>query len=365
LNSINPVIFVQKESVCVKVSKIDGEKTIILASKLEILNRDLEIQSDEKFVYVPLTGQPSEHVLKTIKQLVAPLEVTSRFFPERRRRKKSVLELLEDRFPPHLLASLPRAVDVVGDIAIVEIPPEHDSNRTLIGEAVLQAYKNVHTVLAKAGPISGTYRLREFDVIAGEAKTETIHKEYGCEYYVDVAKVYFSPRLSYEHKRIASLVKEGETIVDFFAGVGPFAVQIAKTHENVKVYAVDLNPDAVEYLRKNVRLNRVMAKVQPILGDAGQIAKQRLSEVADRVIMNLPERAIEFVDAACSALKPKGGVIHFYKFVKGYGSMREVEREFTMAVEGLGRRVERILFSRFVRETAPHEWQTVLDAEIR
>ena len=350
---------------CVKVSKIEGEKTIILARKLKILNQDLEILSDEKFVYVPLTGQPSEHVLDTVKQQVASPEVTSRFFPERRKGKKSVLELLEDKFPPHLLASLPRAVDVVGDIAIVEIPPEHDSNRALIGEAVLQTYQNVHTVLAKAGPISGAYRLREFDVIAGEAKTETVHKEYGCEYYVDVAKVYFSPRLSYEHKRVTSLVKEGETIVDLFAGVGPFAVQIAKTHESVKVYAVDLNPDAVEYLKKNVRLNRVMTKVQPILGDAGQIVKERLSGVADRVIMNLPERAIEFVDPACSALKPKGGVLHFYKFVKGHNSMTGVERDFTTAVEKLGRRVERILFSRFVRETAPHEWQTVLDAKIR
>jgi tRNA (guanine37-N1)-methyltransferase len=259
---------------------------------------------------------------------------------------------------------LPHAVDVVGDIAIVEIPSELEANKRLIGEAILQAYQNVHTVLAKAGPISGTYRLREFNIIAGEPRTETIHKEYGCQYYVDVTKAYFSPRLSNEHKRVASLVKEGETVLDFFTGVGPFAIQIAKTHQDVRVYAMDLNPDAFEYLKKNVRLNKVVTKVQPILGDTGQIVKERLSGVADRVIMNLPERAVEFVDAACTAVRPEGGVIHFYRFVKGYGSIREVEREFTEAVERLGRRVEKILFSRFVRETAPHEWQIVLDAKI-
>jgi tRNA G37 N-methylase Trm5 len=44
--------------------------------------------------------------------------------------------------------------------------------------------------------------------------------------------------------------------------------------------------------------------------------------------------------------------------------MGEVEQEFTEAVERIGRRVEKILFSRFVRETAPHEWQAVLDAKI-
>jgi len=354
----------QKESACAKVPKIEGAKTIILANKLKIVNHDLEIQSDEKFVYIPLTGQPSEYVLETLKQQVMRLEVTSRVFPERRKREKSVLELLQDELPPHSLASLPHAVDVVGDIAIVEIPPELEANKDLIGEAILRVYQNVHTVLAKAGPISGTYRLREFNVIAGEAKTETIHREYGCQYYVDVAKAYFSPRLSYEHKRVASLVKEGETLVDFFTGVGPFAIQIAKTHQDVKVYAVDLNPYAVEYLKKNVRLNKVITKVHPILGDTRQIVKEKLSSVADRVIMNLPERAIEFVDAACTAVKPEGGVIHFYRFVKGYSSMGEVEQEFTEVVERLGRRVEKILFSRFVRETAPHEWQAVLDAKI-
>jgi tRNA (guanine37-N1)-methyltransferase len=354
----------QKESMCAKVPKIEGEKTIILANKLEIVNHDLEIQSDEKFVYIPLTGQPSKHMLETLKQQVVHLEVTSRVFPERREREESVLELLEDELPPHLLASLPHAVDFVGDIAIVEIPSELEANKKLIGEAILQAYQNVHTVLAKAGPISGTYRLREFNIIAGEPRTETIHKEYGCQYYVDVTKAYFSPRLSNEHKRVASLVKESETVLDFFTGVGPFAIQIAKTHQDVRVYAMDLNPDAFEYLKKNVRLNKVGTKVQPILGDTGQIVKERLSGVADRVIMNLPERAVEFVDAACTAVRPEGGVIHFYRFVKGYGSIREVEREFTEAVERLGRRVEKILFSRFVRETAPHEWQIVLDAKI-
>lgn len=358
------MIFVQKESVCVKVPKIEGEKTIILASKLKVLNRNLEIQSDEKFVYVPLAGQLSEHALDIIKQQVAPLEVTNLLFPQRKKPKKSLLELLEDKFPPHLLASLPRAVDVVGDIAIVEIPPEHDSNRTLIGEAVLQAYQNVHTVLAKAGPVTGTYRLREFDVIAGEGKTETIHKEYGCKYYVDVAKAYFSPRLSYEHKRVTSLVNEGETIVDFFAGVGPFAVQIAKTHENVKVYAVDLNPDAVEYLRKNVRLNRVMTKVQPILGDAGQIVKERLSGVADRVIMNLPEKAMDYVDVACKAIKPTGGTIHFYSFINASGSVERIGESFAAAVEKTERKVEKVLSTRCVRETAPYEYQAVLDVKI-
>ena len=76
--------------------------------------------------------------------------------------------------------SLPRALDTVGDIAIIEIPPELNAHASLIGEAILKTHKNMRTVLAKAGAVSGTYRLRELAVIAGEPKTTTVHKEHGC-----------------------------------------------------------------------------------------------------------------------------------------------------------------------------------------
>ena len=94
-------------------------------------------------------------------------------------------------------------------------------------------------------------------------------------------------------------MKDGETVVDLFAGVGPFSVLIGKRNPNSKVYAVDLNPDAVELLKVNVRVNKVENRVFPILADAREIAATKLKGVADRVIMNLPETAIDFVDAAC------------------------------------------------------------------
>jgi len=353
-----------KKAVCIKVPKVHGEKAIVLANKLGIVKKELEIQRNKNFIYIPFVRKPLKSELKILTEQVPDSEVLTHMFQERKRRVRTVVELLETKLPPHLLASLPRAIDFVGDIAIIEISQELDAYKSMIGEAILETHKNVRTVLAKAGAISGTYRLREFSVIAGEPKTETIHKEYNCQYYVNLAKAYFSPRLSYEHNRVASLVKESETVADLFAGVGPFAIQIAKTHENVEVYAVDVNPDAVEFLKRNVRLNRVEGKVHPILGDAKKVVKERLAGVADRVIMNLPEKAIEFVDAACKALKPEGGMVHFYTFVSVSDSLEDVKLRFIEAVEKCGRRVEKIFFSRLVRATAPCEWQVVLDAKI-
>ncbi len=354
----------KKKLACIKTSKQEGEKTLTLANRLGTINKDLEIQRDEKFIYIPLVRRPSAEELKTLKEQVPACKISIHSFPERKQPTTSLAQLLEHKLPPHLLASLPHAIDFVGDIAIVEVPSELDAYKPAIGETILKTNRKVRTVLAKAGAVGGTYRLREFTVIAGEPKTETIHKEYGCQYHVDVAKAFFSPRLSFEHRRVATLVQDGETVVDLFAGVGPFSIQIAKNHQDITVYAVDMNPDAVEYLRKNTRINKVIGRVHPILGDARQVVKSKLSGVSDRVIMNLPEKAIEFVDVACETIKPSGGTVHFYSFVNKPDSLESLKVRFADAVKKCGRRTEKTSFSRLVRETAPYQWQAVLDVKI-
>ena len=353
-----------KKTACIKTPRREGEKTLNLTSKLGLNNRDLEIQRDEEFIYVPLVKRPSRKELETLKDQIADCKVSVHSFPERKKPRTSLVQVLEDKLSPQLLASLPRAIDFVGDIAIIEFPPELGAHKSEIGETILKTNKKVHTVLAKAGAVSGTYRLRKFTIVAGEPKTDTIHREYGCQYYVDVAKAFFSPRLSFEHRRVASQVKEGEIVVDLFTGVGPFSIQIAKNHQNVTVYAVDVNPDAVEYLKKNIRLDRTMGNVHPILGDAREVVKGKLSGVADRAIMNLPEKAIDFVDVACEAIKPSGGIVHFYSFINKPDSLENLKARFTEAVEKAGRKVEKVLSLRLVRETAPYEWQAVLDVRI-
>jgi tRNA (guanine37-N1)-methyltransferase len=273
--------------------------------------------------------------------------------------------LLSDKLPPHVLASLPHAVDFVGDIAVVEIPPELEPHKLAIGAAILKAHKRVRTVLSKSSPVNGVYRLRTYETIGGEAKTQTVHKEHGCVYHVDLAKAYFSSRLSYEHLRVASLVKGNETVVDMFAGIGPFSILTARTHANVRVYAVDVNPDACELLRKNVLANRVMGKVTPMLGDIRQVVNERLSGLADRVIMNLPEKAIEYVDVACKALKPEGGIMHYYQFVDTPEPLDTARNRFAEAVKHSNRRLLRISETRIVRGIAPFKFQVVVDAEIK
>ena len=353
-----------ERSLCIKVKKIHGEKTLVLAKKLGITNRELKIQQNTNYIYIPLVRRPDETALAKLKAQLPDFELETKVFTQKKPQPKTLHQVLEDQLPPNLLASLPRALDIIGDIAVIDIPPELKTHKQVIGEALLKTHKNVRTVLAKVGAVSGTYRLRELELIAGEKKTTTTHKEHGCQYQVDVVTAYFSPRLSHEHNRVASIVQKGETIVDLFAGVGPFSVLIAKKNADTKVYAVDINPDAVELLKRNIRLNRVDNRVIPLLGDAEQAVVDKLLGVADRVIMNLPEKAIEFVDVACKAVKPSGGVIHYYAFIRLPGTLEDAQQRFSEAIEKTGRKVDAFLSAKTIRETAPYECQIVLDAKI-
>ena len=347
------------------VPKKQGEKAIRLVASLGLLDKNLKIILENGSLLIPVVKKlDSGHVEEIRKDFVA-LEIVVHEFVVQDKRPKSALDVAAERLPPNLRASFPHAIDFVGEIAVVEIPAELAEHKTVVGEAILEVHKNIQTVLAKSSAVEGICRLREYEVIAGLPNTETVHKEHGCRYFVDLSKVYFSPRLSHEHQRVALQVKENETVIDMFAGVGPFSVLIAKLCNDVKVYAVDVNPDAVRYLEKNVTANSVLGKVVPVLGDVRRVVKGKIRGTTDRVIMNLPERAEEYVDIACEVLKPEGGIIHYYEFSEGANATDAAKKHLTEAVSKTGRNISGFLSARTVREVAPFKWQVVVDATIR
>lgn len=356
---------VVSERPCLQIQKNYGEKVIALLRNMSIIDYEFRVKRDQDFLYLPLLREPSPSEIDQLHSVLDEFEIHQCEFFASPQSSTNLADLLRDELPPNLLASLPHSIDVVGDVAVVDIPPELENNKRVIGEATLKAFRRVRTVLAKSSPVSGIYRLRDFEVIGGVAKTETVHKEYGCVFHVDLTQAYFSPRLSYEHNRVSSLVHQGETVVDFFAGVGPFSILIAKNCAKVSVYAIDVNPNAFLFLRKNILANRVEAKVVPILGDARKIVYEKLRGLADRVIMNLPESAIEFVDAACKAIKPRGGIVHYYEFSNDPQPLESAKDHLSEAIGKTDRSLKRVLSSKIVRGIAPFTYQVVVDAEIR
>ena len=256
-----------------------------------------------------------------------------------------------------------RAFDIIGDIAVVKLPEKLLPKKHLIGQALTQVHSHVRTVLNQTAPVRGEFRTRELEVIAGEPRTETIYHEGGCSFKVDLAKAYFSPRLATERLRVAKLAKPGEEVTNLFAGVGSYSIVIAKHSGVVKVYSIDKNPVAFEYMRENIRINKVGDRVVPILGDAREVVETHLKGKADRVLMPLPELAREFFKVALLALKPGGGVIHFYDFGEEPELFNPSLEFARTAATSEGRKVE-LLGSRAIRSYATRVYHIVLDLKI-
>lgn len=277
--------------------------------------------------------------------------------------KKQLRETLPGVLSAEDLRKVYNSFDIVGDIAIIKVPCASLANAQTAAKAIMSVHRNVKTVLLQASPIVGDFRLRSLTYVAGENKTSTVHREFGCLFSVDLAKVYFSPRLSHERMRIARLVEPNETVVNMFAGIGCFSIMIAKHSRAARVFSIDVNPEAFQRMQENIRLNRVYNKVLPLLGDAKEIVNSRLRRVADRVLMPLPEKALEYLPCAVSALKASGGWIHYYDFehaVKTESLVEKVKSKVAETLDALGVRFE-VSFVRVVRSTGPNWFQLVVD----
>jgi len=248
--------------------------------------------------------------------------------------------------------------DIIGDIAIIKIPDSLNQKKQLIADAILNKVRPIRSVFMQSSAVQGDFRVRDVEHIAGEKRTQTIYKEHNCRFKVDVAKVYFSPRLSTERARIASMVNQGEVIVNMFAGICTFSVIIAKKRE-CKIYSMDLNPDAYSLCVENVKLNKVTERVIPMLGDAKNIIMRELEGKADRVLMPLPERAKEYLEYAIMALKNKG-VIHYFAHVHS-DSRKDASRVCAEELVEVMKTKYELKETRVVREVGPRFYQVVAD----
>jgi tRNA (guanine37-N1)-methyltransferase len=271
--------------------------------------------------------------------------------------KKALEGILSSQESEELIS----AFDQIGDIIIVRIPNLLLPKKKLIGEALLKEVKIVKSVFYQASPVEGDFRTRNLEILAGEDRTETEYKEFGCRFAVDVANAFFSPRLSTERERIANLIQDGETMVNMFAGVGMFSIMAAKK-KKCTVYSIDINPIASKLCEKNIELNKLAGKVISINGDTSKIIDAELQNIADRTLMLLPERSDEFLDSAIKTTKD-GGIIHYYSHIHAdkksdAGKLSEKHYLDVTPVKS------EILASKIVRPVGPRYYQTVVDVKI-
>jgi tRNA wybutosine-synthesizing protein 2 len=223
-----------------------------------------------------------------------------------------------------LVAAAPSSWAVVGDVVLVDFGDVSAEStlatdeRETVGEALLDLHGNADTVLARGG-VSGTRREPSPEVVAGSGTTETVHVEHGTKYRIDFSRVMFSPGNKAERARMGEVVEAGERVFDMFAGIGYFALPMARA--GAAVTATEINPDAHALLVENARLNGVADRIEAVRGDC-----RTVETTADRVVMGYYEASeprseddptesdpsYGYLDAALAALA-SGGTVHLHE----------------------------------------------------
>ncbi|MCE8426591.1 MAG: class I SAM-dependent methyltransferase family protein [Candidatus Methanoperedens sp.] len=321
------------DSFYIEVSKIEGEKTRKELTGLGIINKGVKIKQAGEMLLIPI---------------ISPVKGFGDI-------GKADFEIIEKEETPEQILGFSPAIEKIGDIAIID---RHEPDAPKIAEALIRQ-KKIKTVLVAQTPVGGEYRIRELSVLAGETRTETLYKENGCRYRIDLSKVYFTPRLATERARIADQIKYGDLVVDMFAGAGPFSILIAKKYPQAHVIAIDKNPDAIKYLRENARLNKVI-NLEIREGDARDICMDITG--ADHVIMNLPHSGLDFMEAALKVVR-KGGFIHFYAI----SHEDELYNGLLLKINQIAKRLHLVITpvdKKIVRPYAPYQHNICIDFQV-
>lgn len=266
-------------------------------------------------------------------------------------------QLLAKKLTVKQIEKVNRAFDIVGNIAITQIPEELEKKEKIIANAILDSNKHIQTVVKKVGIHSGTLRIQKTKIIGGKRSKETIHVENKVRIMLNIDKTYFSPRTSNERARIASLVGKEDVLV-LFSGVAPFPLVISKNSPAKSIVGIEINKKAHEYAQKNVNLNKI-SNITLYCADARkQIPK--LKKKFDRIIMPLPKDAHKFLEDVIKVSK-KGSIIHLYTFM----SDDEIKnsKDFLKSINTTKKNFK---FIRVVKtsQTSPHVFRVCIDFKI-
>ena len=332
----------------IKVNYKQAEKIRKELYKKNLIRTDLKICKNNKFIYLPI---------KKYTKKLEPYNIVDREFEKHKFKPKSYRDVLS--IPDDLREKLPKSFDIIGDIILIKLPEELLNYKREIGESLLKTNKNIKTVCLTK-PVTGELRTRNIEVIAGENRTETIHKENKVIFNLNLRRAYFSPRLATERKRVANQVKKNEIIVDMFAGIAPFSIIIAKYANPKIIYTIDKNQYAIKYAKENIKKNKVLDKIELIQDDAMNIENilQKKGVKADRIIMNLPFASYQFFQYALNIIA-NTCIINYYDILKEEKIEKRVIELKTLA-EKNGITLIKLDIKK-IKTYAPHEFYIGID----
>ena len=251
------------------------------------------------------------------------------------------------------------AFDVVGSkekaVAIIDSSPNGKEKK--IAKYIMDKNSHIKSVLVKRSSRGGIYRIYRLKIAGGSRDTEVVHKEHGMLFKLDPKKVFFSPRESTERQRLAEKVRKNEKVLVMFSGIAPISIAIAKKQPTAEIVNIEINKDAVDYADENLTLNMTynIKNYCWDVRDAAGLGK------FSRIIMPLPEKAVEYIDVAFKALK-KGGIIHLYG-ISREKNFSDLKERVKLAAKQHNRKI-RILSTQKVLPYAPYRMKVRLDIKV-
>lgn len=280
--------------------------------------------------------------------------------------KKRLSEKLRGTLTDEELLFLPRGFQTLGNVIILKLNPKLLNKKEIIAKAYLDMLPNIRGVYLNKGRIIGISREPEnIEFLMGENNPIVEHKEHDIIYRFDITKIMFSKGNTNERKFLTTLVKPGEIVVDMFAGIGYFSLPIAKHSEVKKVYSIELNSEAFNFLTENIKRNNVEEKIIPIHGDCKQeVLKLSVSGVrADRVIMGIFPAPKDYIKEALTLSKEEGTIYH-YEGVIEKDNYLSLYKDFSEVVKKEKRKCE-LMAHRFVKSYGPNLFHTVFDIFVK
>lgn len=334
-----------------KVRKKHAEevKKYLAGHKLMVVN--YRVVSTEEFISFPIVCAKSIN-RRFLKRNEA--EIVSLEFEKEGYRHDYRKDLKRSLGKAYLASS--RGYDIVGDIAVIDSAKDKAAAKKT-ASVIMDVNKNVKTVLAKGGPVSGIYRTRKYAYVSGKRKYDTIYRENGAAFAFDLRKTFFSTRLAFERMRIVNAARDGENVLVMFAGVGPFAIEIGKEHKKSKIIGMELNKDACKYMAENIKLN----KTPNVTAECGDVKKlvAKHNRFADRIIMPLPWDSYSFLDSVLVAAK-KRCIVHYYAFGEKDSAFDFETQRLKSYFKKHGRKF-RVLFKRVARDYSHDQIEVVID----
>jgi tRNA G37 N-methylase Trm5 len=207
---------------------------------------------------------------------------------------------------PDLHNILPKKWKKIGDIIIIDFKSIDKDKKKKIAKIYAEELR-VKTVIQKSSVNGELRKPKDIELLYGK-ETITEISEYGIKYKLDIAEIMWSPGNTGWRSALAGPEKvrdfysfnEPKVIIDYFAGIGYFAIQMAKGYPKSKIIAIDKNPKSIEYLTMNCKKNGI-ENIEIINDDC-----RNINSKADVIHLGYIGNTKDFLDHTYNCLKENG-----------------------------------------------------------